>query len=131
VNITLEKPRNRRDWLKIYALYLTAFPASERKPFGIIRKMCAEGKADVWCILAEGKFTGFAATVNGGNLILLDYLSVRKSCRGMGAGSSAMELLMHTYEDNGFFVEIESTKEACADLSIRQKRRHFYESAGM
>lgn len=131
MNIALEKPRSSRDWLKIYALYLTAFPASERKPFAIIRKMYCQGRVDVWRILKDGEFAGFASTVNGGNLLLLDYLAVQKFCRGTGVGSSAMRLLMKHYGEQGFFVEIESTKVDCGDLPVRQKRRRFYEAAGM
>ncbi len=131
MNVTMEKPRGNRYWLKILALYLTAFPPAERKPFSIIRKMYHQGNADVWCILKDGKFAGFASTVNGDDLILLDYLAVCKACRGAGAGSAAMELLMAQYAEKGFFVEIESTKEDCTDLPIRKKRRHFYEAAGM
>lgn len=131
MRICLEKPRNNLDWLRIYGLYLTAFPASERKPFGIIRKMHAQAKADVWCILKDGKFAGFAATVNGSDLILLDYLAVQKSYRGGGVGSAAMEQLMSQYAEKGFFVEIESTKVDCIDLPVRLMRRHFYEAAGM
>ncbi len=65
MKLTLEKPRNGGQWLQIYVLYLTAFPASERKPFAIIKKMHRQGRTDVWRILRNGKFTGFAATVNG------------------------------------------------------------------
>ena len=131
MKITLENPRGIGDWLRIFCLYSTAFPPSERKPFGIIRKMHRQGRADVWKIQKDGKFAGFASTVNGSDLILLDYLAVCKSCRGTGVGSAAMALLMDQYAEKGFFVEIESTKADCPDLPVRQKRRYFYEAAGM
>ena len=127
----LKKPENLRDWLKIYTLYLTAFPAEERKPFAIIRKRFLQGNTDVWCLLDQGKFAGFATTVNSPNLILLDYLAVRKSSRKQGVGSRAMALLLEKYAPKGVFVEIESTREECADLVMRRKRRAFYERAGM
>jgi GNAT superfamily N-acetyltransferase len=131
MTVTLEKAHGSSDWLRMYGLYVTAFPPAERKPFSIIRKMYAQERADVWVIRKDGKFAGFATTVNGGDLILLDYLAVRKSCRGNGIGSAAMEKLMQRYCDQGFFVEIESTRVDCPDLPLRQKRRHFYEAAGM
>lgn len=128
MKIMLERPRNGGQWLQIYRLYLTAFPAEERKPFAIIHKMHRQGRADVWRILRNGKFAGFAATVNGSDLILLDYLAVRKNCRGNGVGSAAMGLLMAEYGDKGLFVEIESTR--CGGTE-QEKRKRFYLAAGL
>ncbi len=131
MNIKLEKPQNSLHWLQIHGLYLTAFPAMERKPFAKIRKMYSQGRADVWRILCYGKFAGFAATVNGEDLILLDYLAVGKAHRGTGIGSGAMALLLEQYQDKGFFVEIESTREPGPDLAARQRRKRFYLAAGL
>lgn len=131
MEIRLEKPRNGWDRLRLHGLYLNAFPAAERKPFGIIRRMNRQGRADVWKILCDGKFAGFAATVNGGDMVLLDYLAVHKRCRGMGIGSAAMALLLECYAHKGFFVEIESTREEGLDRAAREKRKWFYLSAGL
>ena len=128
MNTTLKTPRWCGDWLAIHWLYLRAFPTAERKPFSIIRKMYRQGKADVWCILRSGKFAGFAATVNGDDLILLDYLAVSREYRGMGVGSKALALLMEAYSGQGVFVEIESTR--CAGVE-QEKRKRFYLAAGM
>lgn len=130
-NLHLQKPGSPLSWLRLYLLYLEAFPPSERKPFGIIRRMYRQGRADVWCVMENGRFLGFASTVNSGDLILLDYFAVRKSCRGRGIGSRAIARLLEIYHDRGFFVEIESTKEDCPDKALREKRRQFYLSAGL
>ena len=131
MNIKLEKPNNSIHWLQIHGLYLAAFPAAERKPFAKIRGMYRQGRADVWRILRNGKFAGFAATVNGGGLILLDYLAVCKSRRGAGIGSAAMSMLLEKYWDKGVFVEIESTRGPGPDLAARQRRKRFYLAAGL
>lgn len=130
-NLHLQKPRSPWHWLRLYLLYLQAFPPSERKPFGIIRRMYRQGRTDVWCLTENGRFLGLATTVNGGDLILLDYFAVEKNFRGRGIGSRAMALLLETYRDRGFFVEIESTKENCPDRENRRKRKHFYLSCGL
>ena len=62
----------------IFALYRTAFPREERKPFSVIRKMAKRGRADIWTIRHDGRFAGLAATVNGQENILLED---RKSTR--------------------------------------------------
>jgi GNAT superfamily N-acetyltransferase len=128
LSITLEKPCGPWQWAQIHALYLTAFPAAERKPFGIIRKMFRQGGTHVWRILRSGKFAGFAATVNGDGLILLDYLAVCKTCRGQGIGAAAMRQLLEIYHDKGLFVEIESTRTG---QTRQQKRKAFYLGVGL
>lgn len=116
---------------RIFALYRTAFPAGERKPFGKILRMAKEGRADLWTIRQDGRFAGFAATVNSPELVLLDYFAVKKSLRGLGLGGDALAMLDHAYADRGFFLEIESTLEDAGNLSQRQKRKAFYERCGM
>ena len=59
--ITLSPPKTLYHWLQVYLLYRKAFPASERKPFSIILNMYRKGKTDLWCILRDGSFAGFAA----------------------------------------------------------------------
>lgn len=129
--VNLEKPRGFFRWLQIWGLYRTAFPASEQKPFGIIVKMYRQGRADIWCVEHGGRFAGFAATVNGGDLILLDYFAVSKAKRGRGIGSAALAKLQQIYADKGLFVEIETTRAGVPDREKRLKRKHFYQAAGM
>ena len=130
MEIVLKAAENTREWVKIYKLYLTAFPASERKPFSVIRRMFREGRAHVWCILAQGKFAGMAATVNGDDLILVDYFAVSKKLRGHGIGKLAMECLIDMYRDKGVFLEIESPDRPGLDQDQRKKRKAFYLSCG-
>lgn len=127
----LKKPTSAVHWLQLYRLYRQAFPPAERKPFGVIMKMHRSGKAHVWRILRDGRFAGFAATVNGSELVLLDYLAIAKRCRGQGIGSAAMAAMQQIYADRGFFVEIESTHEDVPNRAQRQKRKQFYLAAGM
>ena len=131
MKIVLQKPQGKADWLRLWLLYREAFPASERKPFSRIREMCFQGRADVWCILENRNFLGLATTVNGDDLILLDYFAVKKRFRGQGIGRRAMELLLEQYANKGFFLEIESTLDGCADREQRIKRKRFYLSCGL
>lgn len=127
---TMTKTR-LRDILQLFALYRTAFPRSERKPFGIILRMAREGRADLWTIRHRGRFAGLAATVNGPDIVLLDYFAVKKSLRGRGVGSAALMQLEKQYAGRGFFVEIESTLEEADNRDQRQKRKEFYVNCGM
>ena len=93
-DIILSPPDSCSHWLQLYLLYRRSFPRAERKPFGFIRKAYRQGKTDIWCILRDGTFLGFAATMNSPRLVMLDYLAVLKPYRGQGIGSIALKDLM-------------------------------------
>lgn len=131
MDITLSPPKNPLHWLQVYRLYRKAFPASERKPFGIIYSMHRKGKTDLWCIRTDNRFSGFASTVNGDALVLLDYLAVDPRCRGEGIGTAALRLFLAAYPGQGVFVEIEDTAFPGADQSVRLRRKQFYRNCGM
>lgn len=118
-------------WLKIRSLYKNAFPREERKPLFIIKSMQKNNKSDVWYFEKDGKFVGFAATINGDDIILLDYLAVDEKHRHKGIGSTILKTLRHQYMGKGVFVEIERVKIETDDQDIRMKRKQFYLSNGM
>ena len=98
---TMTKTR-LRDIPQLFALYRTAFPRSERKPFGIILRMAREGRADLWTIRHRGRFAGLAATVNGPDIVLLDYFAVKRSLRGRGVGSALIRAALEELEKRGY-----------------------------
>ena len=123
--ITLSKAAGL-NWLRILKLYYSAFPKEERKPFSVIYKMARQGKSDVWCVFVDRQFAGFGATINGPELVLLDYFAVESKLRGRGIGTEALKGLMAHYRDYGFFVEIEGTWEDSPEKAAREKRKQFY-----
>lgn len=131
MEIVLQKPRTAQDWLSLQWLYLRAFPREERKPFVAIRRMFREGRADVWCIRSHGKFVGMATTVNGAELILVDYFAITEKSRGRGIGSGALDCLLSVYGDKGVFLEIESTQSPGQGRELRLKRKAFYQACGL
>lgn len=126
----LARIRGVRHWLRVRRLYRDAFPRAERKPLAIIRRMCRRGKSDVWVFAQDGRFAGFAATVNGDGTVLLDYLAVTEEMRGRGVGSAALAALAEAYGERGMFVEIECADMPGEDQDLRRRRRAFYERAG-
>ena len=127
----IEKPKGLKDWWKLYLLYLSAFPPAERKPFSMILSMWRKGKTDIWCIRSGGEFAGLAITINGPDLILLDYFAVSENLRGRGIGSKALSLIRDQYRDKGFFLEIETTLKESPELPMRLRRKQFYLAAGL
>ena len=130
-NIILAPPERLSHWLQLYVLYRRSFPRAERKPFLTILKKHRAGMTDIWCILEENRFLGFAATMNSPDLVMLDYLAVLKRYRSRGIGSIALNDLMQRYTDCAFLLEIESPYEPGPDQLLRQKRKQFYVNCGM
>jgi GNAT superfamily N-acetyltransferase len=129
-DLTLSTPKDLAQWLRLYRLYLSAFPREERKPFSVIRNMYRNKKTDIWFVSEQGTFLGFATTING-SLILLDYLAVAPKFRGQGIGTQILLTLKKTYSGKGLFAEIESAYECHPDQEERLRRKQFYLNCGM
>lgn len=130
-NVILSKPKGLRIWLPLFVLYRASFPPAERKPFLTILKKYRSGSTDVWCILQNNRFLGFASTMNSPRTVMLDYLVISKNQRGKGIGTEAMKQLMARYADKAFLLEIESPYEPGDDQALRRKRKSFYLNCGM
>ena len=120
------KPSKRIHYFRIKRLYREAFPIYERKPFGIIKEMAKKGKTDLWYLEDEDGFAGLAATINGPDTILIDYLAVARKRRGTGVGTRMLTALLEHYRDYGVFLEIEELDETAENSQERVRRRDFY-----
>jgi len=110
---------------------MSAFPSCERKPLSVIRYKQHKKAADVWVVEDEEEFVGLAITMNGPDLVLLDYFAIDDFKRGKGYGSKALKLLQETYEDYRFFLEIERTDVEADNIEERKRRKSFYLQNGM
>lgn len=130
MNLILRTPASPLDWLHIRLLYRRAFPRSERKPFKMIRRMHRAGCTDVWLAEQDGRFAGLGITINGSDIILLDYLAVHEKYRDKGVGSAFLQALMGKYADRGFFLEIEAP-DRDDPTGIKARRKAFYLRNGL
>ncbi|MBR6521542.1 MAG: GNAT family N-acetyltransferase [Oscillospiraceae bacterium] len=126
MNLILTRASSPIHWLKIYRLYRLAFPREERKPFSSIREIHCNHRGDVWYCTANGHFVGFASTVRGSDLVLVDYLAVSPAARNGGIGSAILGALRGKYPAHHLFLEIESVWEDVPDRDIRLRRKAFY-----
>lgn len=117
--------------IRIYNLYRKAFPKNERKPFSVILSMQKKGKTDLWYIENNGKFLGFASTINGDKLILIDYFAISKNSRGNGFGTKLIKMIRDIYKDKGFFLEIERVVAGRDNFEETLRRKKFYLNAGL
>lgn len=113
-------------WIKIYCLYQKAFPANERKPFSMITSMQKKGVSDVWFFKDNNEFIGLAITINGKDLILIDYLAISEKKRNLGYGSKILQMLQSHYSDCGLLLEIETVRQDAPNYEERKRRKQFY-----
>ena len=130
MSLTLRAPASFLDWLHIRRLYRRAFPRSERKPFQMILRMQRAGRTDVWLAEQDGRFAGLGITINGSEIILLDYLAVHEKYRDKGVGSAFLQALMAKYAGLGFFLEIEAP-DRDDPTGIKARRKAFYLRNGL
>lgn len=129
--MNFKKATSLKDWKRIKKLYMSAFPVCERKPLVVIWYKQQKKAADVWLVEEEGEFLGLAITMNGPDLILLDYFAINDSKRGNGYGTRALKLLQEKYADYRFFLEIERTDVKADNIEERKRRKVFYLQNGM
>lgn len=115
----------------IEALYLRAFPKSERKPFSLMLQKQAEGTMELLSIEEENRFLGLAIFAHDKDIALLDYFAISEDFRGQGIGSRAIKALQKIYTGKRFVLEIETTKKSCKDLEMREHRKNFYLRNGL
>jgi len=92
--------------------------------------MHKEGRTDVWLAERNGRFAGLAATINGDDTVLLDYLAVHEKLRDQGVGSAFLQALLSQYEGRGLFVEIEAT-DRDDPTGEKLRRKQFYVRNGL
>lgn len=126
--MNMQQARTITQWLRIYKLYQISFPRSEKKPFSKIVSTHKRGITDVWYLEENNEFIGMAITINGDDLILLDYFAVAKKKRGQGIGSRILKKLQEHYHEKGILLEIERTDMKADNLDERIRRKQFYQA---
>ncbi len=118
----------------VYALYLEAFPEIERKPIPLIEEKVAEGSSQVFSIVDNDEFVGFAMFVVGESMVLLDFFAILPEKRCGGYGSRVFPLFWEQYKEKKFLLEIEDPNAVEIDeeeKALRKRRKAFYERQGM
>lgn len=129
--MTFRTPKNFFEYTRLRILYRSAFPIEERKPFSIIRRMQKLGKSDIWYFEDNGAFLGLATTINGEDMVLIDYFAVSRRQRGRGKGTEMLKALIDHYSPKGVFLEIEIPYEDSKNYEERLRRKQFYLRAGL
>ena len=123
----LNNASDKHDLDKIQELYLTAFPANERKPFSLILQKCSESSMEILKIEDESNnFVGLVIMILYKNLAILDYFAIDENMRNLGYGSHVLSLLNKRYSDKCMILEIEDPDVSSDNTAERIRRKGFY-----
>lgn len=131
IDMIIRKATDQEDLNRILALYKTAFPECEQKPFSLLVNKQQEGSVDLLYLEEEGCFAGLAIMARDKDLVLLDYFAIDDSMRNRGIGSRVLCSLKDHYRGLRMILEIESTGIPCEDHEMRVRRKEFYHRADM
>lgn len=113
MSIELKQVFSGERLMGIHALYETAFPAGEKKPFSMIISGQETGLVEILSAEENDTFLGLAIMAKSGDRVLLDYFAIASERRGQGTGSAVLQALKERYQGMRIIIEIESTK--CVD----------------
>lgn len=122
----LEDIRDIEDKEAFIALYETAFPSDERKPFAFMEGLVRQGKMEMLAVMDEERPVGLAITLLTKEIVILDYFAVFPAVRGHGHGGKALGLLIKRYTGRRLILEIEMEDPQAENALYRVKRRAFY-----
>ncbi len=132
MNIHITEQLTDTQLKELKRLYRLAFPASERKPFWLIRKKEREGVTEILGLVdEENRLVGEIITIAWQDLLLVDYFAIAENIRGQGYGTRALELLRERYRDRRILLEIETPEILCENQQERVRRKQFYRSSGL
>ena len=127
---SIEKEESR----VLYSHMKRDFPAAERPPFFVVKRLIAKQVYDAVFLMEEGLPVGYAVTVapEGLAYALVVFLAILPGMRGQGYGGKLMEMLAQRFPGRILVLEVEDPAFAPnpEEKLIRQRRVRFYEQEG-
>ena len=122
---------------QVKAIYMEAFPPSEREPFRKVVSAVNEGRRWLYCARASTRVYGFAITVPlpGMGMHLLEYLAIGADMRNRGIGAVLVRDVLQSLRSqgtvSGIVLEVETDEEGDpVEQGIRHRRIEFYQRIG-
>ena len=114
MNIHIAEQLTKAQMKELKKLYRNAFPASEKKPFWLIRKKKRQGFSEILGLVnEENRLVGEIITIIWRDLLLVDYFAIAEDVRGQGCGARALELMKERYRGKRLLLEIETPDLPC------------------
>lgn len=126
MQVELKRISSQTDLEAIRELYISAFPANERREFDDLKQLSVGDDCLIFKILTEsGTFAGFCILWEFPNFIFIEHFAVKPELRGLGIGEKTLAAIK-----TGFSKTVILETELPAD-EISQRRIRFYERNGL
>ncbi len=113
------------------ALYLSAFPAPQRRPFlSLWLLSVCKPAVSLRAYSDNGQFCGFTCSVCSEKYLYLNFIAVDPACRSRGYGTQLLELLRRQAPHHPLLVEVERPEPDAPNYGQRCARVAFYRRNG-
>lgn len=123
----IETKKDSKDWKKIKALYLRAFPAVERLPFWLLKKKTQRRIAEFCSLYDDDEWVGFIYTLKNDSLAYVFFLAIDDTKRSHGYGSKLISLLTERYAGLVIGLSAERPDDQAENNKQRIRRQKFYQ----
>ena len=123
----IETKKDSKDWKKIKALYLRAFPAVERLPFWLLKKKTQRRIAEFCSLYDDDEWVGFIYTLKNDSLAYVFFLAIDDTRRSHGYGSKLIRLLTERYAGLVIGLSAERPDDQAENNEQRIRRQKFYQ----
>lgn len=114
----------------IKSLYKSAFPANERMPFWLLKRLAKKENADFYGIYDKEKFVGIIYNIYHKDIVFIFYFAINESLRGQGYGTKVLDSIKQKYDNHRIVLNIEEIDLNSSNNEQRLKRKKFYEKSG-
>ena len=134
--ISLTRLRAAEDpaFAQLLTLYQHSFPAEERKPPNLLRRMISHPSYSFWIAQRAQQLLAFSILVNTATseATLLEYMAVHPDLRSRGIGRHLLQSLLPSLQASQrvLLIEAESENEVSAESLLNMRRKQFYRSFG-
>lgn len=113
------------------ALYESAFPVSEKKPWALMEDLVRKKKMEMLVIAENDIFVGLIINMLGENAAILDYFAISPERRCDGCGSRALQAMLERFSGKQYILEVEMQDSDVPNAEERKRRRIFYMRNGL
>lgn len=111
-------------------LYQKAFPAEERLPFNILRRLARHENAEFLCIYDGETFVGLMYNIHFQDIVYIFYFAIDETMRNGGYGSKVLHAIKEKYKNSRLVLAIEPIDCESENYKQRVRRKEFYKRNG-
>lgn len=118
--------KDLKEYKRLKALYISAFPKEERDDFSHLRHLVKDGKGEFLAIYIDKTWVGLIWVGHLRDMVLIGYFAVVEKERSKGYGTAILTEMKKRYAGKRMFLNIEEPDPESTNISQRVDRLLFY-----